>query len=60
MIWLAANWWWLSWVLSLFVIPAGLGALKVAALKTKTVHDDHIVTLLIAWWSASRSIFKKK
>jgi len=58
MIWLAANWWWLSWVLNLLIIPAIFGALKVIAKKTKTVHDDRIVTLLIEWWSASKGLLR--
>jgi len=59
MLWLTTNWWWLSWVFSVLVIPAGLGALKVIAKKTKTVHDDRIATLLTEWYQASRGLLKK-
>lgn len=58
MAWVIANWWWISWVLSILVIPGILGTLKIIALKTKTVKDDKIVTLLIEWWSASKGLLK--
>lgn len=60
MAWIIANWWWISWVLSIVVIPAGLGALKIVAKKTETVKDDRVVTLLSEWWSASKGLIKKK
>jgi hypothetical protein len=59
MLWVTANWWWLSWVLSGLVIPAALGGLKLVAMKTKNVHDDKIVTLLCEWWSMTRLFGKK-
>lgn len=58
MIWITANWWWLSWVLSILVIPGILGILKVIAKKTKNVTDDKIVTLLIEWWNSSKGLLK--
>ena len=54
MSWIAANSWWLLPI----VIPAGLGGLKLLAVKTKTVKDDKIVTLLIEWWNATRGLIK--
>jgi len=57
--WVVINWWWISWILSLLVIPGGLGVLKVIATKTETVKDDRIVTLLIEWWNMSRGLLKR-
>jgi len=49
---LAANAWWLLPI----AIPAVLGGLKLLAIKTKNVHDDRIVTLLIEWWNYSKGL----
>jgi hypothetical protein len=54
MTWIAANSWWLLPI----VIPGVLGGLKLLAVKTKTVKDDKIVTLLIEWWNATRGLIK--
>jgi len=56
MSWLALNSWWLLPI----AIPAVLGGLKLLAIKTKNVHDDKIVTLLIEWWSFSKGLVGKK
>lgn len=56
--WAIANWFWISWVLSILVIPGILGILKIIAIRTKNVHDDQIVTLLIEWWKATRGLVK--
>lgn len=56
--WVVINWWWLSWVLNFLVIPAILGLLKVIAIKTKTVKDDKITTLMIEWWLAAKGLLK--
>ena len=40
------------------MIPGVLGGLKLLAVKTKTVKDDKIVTLLIEWWNATRGLIK--
>ena len=56
--WIVANWWWLSWILNILVVPAILGALKVIAMKTKSVKDDKIITLLIEWWDVSKRLLK--
>ena len=54
MSWIAANSWWLLPI----VIPAGLGGLKLLAVKTKWVGDDKIVTMLIEWWKAAQGLVK--
>ena len=56
--WIVANWWWLSWILDILAVPAILSALKVIAMKTKSVKDDKIITLLIEWWNVSKMLLK--